>query len=103
MPYSSKGFEEAHAIAANRAIDRLFKWSDGGRLPVVVDASPCAFSLATCRAALDPVRRLRFDAMRIEDALSWAHDAMLPRLPLRRRVPPGVTPVPGREEGLSRS
>jgi D-lactate dehydrogenase len=87
MPYSSKGFAEAHAIAANRAIDRLFGWSDGGRLPVVVDASPCAFSLATCRAALDPMRRLRFDAMRIEDAVSWAHDTMLPRLPFRRRVP----------------
>jgi D-lactate dehydrogenase len=87
MPYSSKGFEEAHAIAANRAIDRLFGWSDGGRLPVVVDASPCAFALKTSRAALDPARRRRFDAMRIEDAVSWAHDTMLPRLTLRRRVP----------------
>ena len=87
MPYSSKGFEEAHAIAANRAIDRLFRWSDGGRLPVVVDSSPCAFALTTCRAVLDAKQRERFDAMRIEDAVGWAHDAMLPRLPLRRRVP----------------
>ena len=87
MPYASKGFEEAHAVAANRAIDRLFRWSDGGRLPVVVDSSPCAFSLTTCRTVLDAKQSERFDAMRIEDAVGWAHDAMLPRLPLHRRVP----------------
>ncbi len=87
MPYSSKGFASAYALAASRAVDRLFRWSDGGRLPVVVDASPCAFALTTCRDALEATQRERFDAMRIEDAVSWAHDTMLPRLPLRRRVP----------------
>ena len=87
MPYSSKGFDEAHAIAASRAIERLFRWSDGGRLPIVVDASPCAFALTTCRAAGDGAHRERFDALRIEDAIRWAHETLLPLLPVRRRVP----------------
>jgi D-lactate dehydrogenase len=86
MPFSSKGFAKAHAVAANRTIERAWRWSDGGRIPVVVDASPCAFSLATCRVALSDANRHRFDAMRIEDAVAWAHDTLLPRLPLRRRV-----------------
>jgi D-lactate dehydrogenase len=86
MPFSSKGFEEAHAIAANRAIERCWRWSDAGRLPVVVDASPCAYSFATCRDGLTEANRKRFDAMRIEDAIQWAHDTLLPTLPIHRRV-----------------
>lgn len=87
MPFSSKGFDEAHAIAANHAIERSWLWSDAGRLPVVVDTSPCAFSLATCRDALTRANRERFDALRIEDAVQWTHDTLLPRLPIRRRIP----------------
>jgi D-lactate dehydrogenase len=87
MPFSSKGFEEAHAIAANRAIERAWRWSDAGRLPIVVDTSPCAWSFATCREALTEANRKHFDAMRIQDAVLWASDTLLPLLPVRRRVP----------------
>ena len=87
MPFSSKGFEAAHAIAANRSIERAWRWSDAGRLTVVVDTSPCAFSFATCRDALTEANRKRFDAMRIQDAILWAHDTLLPRLPMHRRIP----------------
>jgi D-lactate dehydrogenase len=86
MPFSSKGFEAAHAVATNRAIERAWRWSDAGRLPVVVDTSPCAYSFATCRDGLSAANRSRFDALRIEDAVVWAHDTLLPRLPVRRRV-----------------
>ena len=86
MPFSSKGFEGAYAIAANRAIERAWRWSDAGRLTVVVDTSPCAYSFSTCREALTEDNRKRFDAMRIEDAIVWAHDTLLPRLAVRRRV-----------------
>ena len=86
MPFSSKGFEEAHAIAANRAIERIWRWSDAGSLPVVVDTSPCAYSFATCRDALTEANCKRFDALRIEDAVHWAHDTLLPRLPIHKRV-----------------
>jgi D-lactate dehydrogenase len=86
MPFSSKGFESAHAVAANRAIERVWRWSDGGRLPVIIDTSPCAWSLSTCRDVLTEPNRQHFDAMRIEDAVLWAHDTLLPRLPIHRRV-----------------
>jgi D-lactate dehydrogenase len=86
MPFSSKGFEEAHAVAVNRAVERAWRWSDAGRLPIVVDASPCAWSFAACRSALTDANRRYFDAVRFEDAVLWAHDTLLPRLPVRRRV-----------------
>jgi len=87
MPFSSKGFEEAHAIAANRAIERAWRWSDGGRLTVMVDTSPCAWSFATCREVLTETNRKRFDAMRIQDGVQWARETLLPRLPIRRHLP----------------
>ena len=86
MPFSSKGFEKAYAVAANRAIERAWEWSDAGRLPVIVDTSPCAWSFATCRHALSDANRRTFDALRIQDAVLWAHDTLLPCLPLHRRV-----------------
>jgi D-lactate dehydrogenase len=85
MPFSSKGFTEAHALAANRAIERAWGWSDAGHLPVVVDTSPCAFSFATCRAVLTEQNRERFDALKIQDSILWARETLLPRLDIRRR------------------
>jgi D-lactate dehydrogenase len=87
MPFSSKGFKEAHAIAANRAIERAWRWSDAGRIPLVVDTSPCAWSFATCREVLTESNRQHIDALRIEDSIQWVHDTLLPRLAVRRRVP----------------
>jgi D-lactate dehydrogenase len=87
MPFSSKGFEEAHAIAANRAVERAWRWSAEGRLPIVVDTSPCAWSLSTCHDVLTPANRKRREAMRIEDSILFAHDTLLPRLSMKRRVP----------------
>ena len=87
LPFSSKGFEEAHAIAVNRVVARAWRWSDAGRLPVVVDTSPCAFALATCADALTGENRDRWRKMRFEDSITWAHDTLLPRLRILRRVP----------------
>jgi D-lactate dehydrogenase len=84
VPFSSKGYEEAHAIAANRAIDSIWHWSDHGRLPVVVDTSPCAHSLQTCRATLDEVNQARFDRLTIVDSIAFVGGELLPRLSPRR-------------------
>ena len=86
VPYSSKGYGEAHAIAANRAVERLFGWSGGGQLPVVVDTSPCTQGLLTCRDDLTPGNRERFDHLRILDVVGFAHDVLLPRLTVRRKL-----------------
>jgi len=83
MPYASKGFEEAHAIA------RIVRSSargmgDAGRLAVVVDTSPCAWSLSTCRDSPHAPTDL-FDALRIEDSV-WGHRHPAPAPSDPRRV-----------------
>ena len=45
MPFASKGYPEAARVAARRTFDALWSASDGGRLAVVTDASPCAGAL----------------------------------------------------------
>ena len=80
VPFSSKGYDQGHAIAANRAIERFWQWSDNGRLPVVTDTSPCTYGLMTCLAALEPENQKRFDGLKILDGVAFAHDQLLPRL-----------------------
>ena len=85
VPFSSKGYDAGHAEAVNRAIARFWEWSDAGRLPVVVDTSPCTYGLRTCRTALTPENQGRFDRLTILDGVAFVHDELLPRLTVRRR------------------
>ncbi|MCL4847207.1 MAG: FAD-binding oxidoreductase [Acidobacteria bacterium] len=87
VPFSSKGFAGAHEATVNRTIERLWAWSDRGRLPVVVDTSPCTYGLQTCRPALTPENQRRFDDLQVLDAVTFACDECLPRLTIRRREP----------------
>jgi D-lactate dehydrogenase len=87
VPFSSKGYADAHAATVNRTIERFWAWSDAGRLPVVVDTSPCTYGLKTCRAALSAENQDRFDHLTIVDAVQFASAELLPALPVLRRQP----------------
>ncbi len=51
LPWSSKGYGEAHRRKANEMVERLWQWSGEGELPVVIDAASCTQAIA------DPRRR----------------------------------------------
>ena len=76
-PWSSKGFRDGHALMGKRLVDRLWHWTDGGELPVVIDATSCAHGI-TAEIADD-----RLGSLEILDAVSWAHDRLLARLDVR--------------------
>ena len=84
VPFSSKGYHEAHAATANRTIEAFWRWSEEGRLPVVVDTSPCTYGLRTCRGVLEPANQARLDRLRILDGVEYAA-SLLPRLAVKRR------------------
>lgn len=86
VPFSSKGYDLAHEVAVNRAIARFWEWSDHGRLPIVLDTSPCTYGVTTCRASLTPENREKCDQLRILDSVAFVHDQLLPRLTIRRAV-----------------
>jgi D-lactate dehydrogenase len=86
VPFSSKGYAEAHRAAVNQAMERFWTWSREGLLPVVLDTSPCAQGLKGARPSLSPGNQARFDRLRILDPVEFAHDVLLPNLTVRRRL-----------------
>lgn len=86
VPFSSKGFDHAFHISANRTIQQFWEWSQNGKLPVVVDSSPCSYALLQCRPHLSPVNQRKFDQLTILDSIAYVHDHLLSKLKVRQRV-----------------
>ena len=86
VPFSSKGFEEAHRMTVDRTIEKFYRWSDGGVLPIVIDTSPCTYGLRTARKYLSSENQMKFDKLTILDSIEFAHDQLLPTLPIHRTV-----------------
>ena len=86
VPFSSKGFDLAHKFTINRAIEKFWEWSDGGRLSIVMDTSPCTYGVITSRGYLTPENQARFDQLKIVDSTAFAHDVLLPRLKVSQKV-----------------
>jgi D-lactate dehydrogenase len=86
VPFSSKGFESAHQAAVNHTIENFFRWSSEGQLPIVIDTSPCTYGLKTARAYLSQENQAKFDKLTILDSVEFAHDQLLHKLPIYRKV-----------------
>lgn len=87
VPFSSKGYVDAHRLMVNRTVEALWRWSDAGRFPVIVDTSPCTYGLRTCREALAGENRVRFDGLTIVDSVAFAARTLLPSLRVERKQP----------------
>src|SRR5271167_1731128 len=84
-PFSSKGFTRAHAIAINAAVERCWRWSKEGKLPIVIDTSPCTYGFKTARGYLTEENQQRFDRMTFLDAIEFTHDVLLPKLAIKTK------------------
>jgi len=84
-PFSSKGFSAAHAVAVNCAVERFWRWSNAGRLPIVIDTSPCTYGLKNARSYLTSKNEERFDRLTLLDSIEFVHDELLPRLPIKAK------------------
>jgi D-lactate dehydrogenase len=83
-PYSSKGFEEARDAMLNRVMEKFYRWTGEGELPIVVDTSPCTYGLLHSREFLTPENQRRFDRLVIMDSIEFAHDRLLPKLTFKQ-------------------
>ena len=85
MPWQSKGYADGTAVMVNRTVQRLWDWSDHGRLPIVIDASSCTQSLRTCGAYLTAENADHLTRLALLDSIDFAHDVLLPRLSVGRK------------------
>jgi D-lactate dehydrogenase len=87
LPWSSKGFGDAHRHKANEMVERLWRWSDEGALPVVIDAASCTHAVAEPgEGVLSEANAERLAALTILDSVAWAHDRLLPGLEVASKV-----------------
>jgi D-lactate dehydrogenase len=87
LPWSSKGFGDAHRHKANEMVERLWVWSGEGALPIVIDAASCTQSLAEPgEGVLSEENAGRLARLEILDSVAWAHDRLLPRLEVSGKV-----------------
>jgi D-lactate dehydrogenase len=76
-PWTSKGFGPGRELMISRTSAALSRWSRGGRLPVVVDATSCAHGL---------IEEVVPSGVEILDSIAWVHDRLLDRLELPRKL-----------------
>ena len=85
-PWKSKAYPQGHEFMAKAIADAMWRWSDGGALPIVVDAASCTLGLAEDVATqLDAERKARYESLTIIDSTAWCRD-LLPNLTISRRL-----------------
>jgi D-lactate dehydrogenase len=86
-PWSSKGYRRGHELMAVRTARAMWRWSERGSLPVVIDASSCALGLIEELAPhLPEPERERFEQIEVLDSITWVHDRLLEHLRIGRRA-----------------
>jgi D-lactate dehydrogenase len=86
MPFSSKGYTDAYREMLHKTLERMWQWSQLGRLPIVIDSSSCAYSLRTSGSYLEGTDLERWNKMTLLDSVEFARDWLIPNLK--------ITPLP---------
>jgi D-lactate dehydrogenase len=102
-PWSSKGYRRGHRWMANEIVDAVWRWSDGGALPIVVDAASCTHGIAReVGGSLDAANAERHLSLQVLDSVEWCH-RLLERLEPSRVGSIAVHPTcSARQLGLTR-
>ncbi len=85
--WHSKGYDRGNRYMANAVVEHLWRWTDAGRLPVVVDATSCTLGLVhEVEPYLEGPAVAQHRALRILDSIQWASEELLPRLQVHEKV-----------------
>lgn len=80
QPFSSKGFEAAYQYKVNDIIEKLWLWTEEGKIPVLMDVTSCTQSLHSARPHLSPTNQQNFDNIKILDSIDFIADMVLPKI-----------------------
>ena len=78
--FSSKGFLDAYRFTANRTVEKLWKASNEGTIPVVTDVTSCTQTIKGSRGSLTDENKLKFDSIVFLDVIDFAATMLLPKL-----------------------
>ncbi|AZZ94177.1 FAD-binding protein [Hahella sp. KA22] len=83
LPFASKGFPDSAQHKAEELAQALLASSEGGRLPIFCDASPCTQKLKEAIEQTDAGKKLK-----IYDSVEFIHDYVLDRLSIQKEDAP---------------
>ena len=73
-PYSSKGYSAASKVMAKKTIATLYDSSIQGKIPVVVDTSPCTYQLKNLLPLLDDIHTELYQQLTFIDLIPFLED-----------------------------
>jgi D-lactate dehydrogenase len=83
QPFSSKGLSEAYQLNANKIIEGLWRWTNGGKIPVFTDISSCTVTLQQSRPWLTENNKIKFDQLTMIDSIDFVADFIVPRITVK--------------------
>ncbi len=87
LSFHSRGHTDAATLSAGHLVDTLFEETDGGKLPILVDTSPCTRFIRQYDRVLTGVTLAKWRCLKFHDIVDYLHDEVLPELTLN--------PLPG--------
>jgi len=82
MPFGSKGYKSAYQAALHKTLNRMWEWSDQGKIPIVIDTTSCWHTLRTCGDVLEESDKVIWKGLTLLDSIEFIHETLLPRLDL---------------------
>lgn len=92
--WGHKGYRAGQAIMANRLVEAMWRWSEGGRLPIMCDVASCTRTMlveleretyGSRERLLSDENCRRYRHLEILDLVQWLHRDVMIRLDLRHR------------------
>jgi len=82
LTYSSKGYSEAALNSAVQTTEMLWFSSQEGKIPIVMDTSPCSKHMLQYDQMLSGIHLARWRSLKIYDMVEYLHDVVLDKLSL---------------------
>lgn len=82
-PWSSKGYQEGYKYQAEKICADLWRWSEEGTLPVIIDAASCTHGLLDgIEEVLSAEDQAKLKSIEILDIVDWIDREVIEHLPI---------------------
>lgn len=83
--YGSKGYTGAYAYKANEIVERMWKSSMEGKLPVVIDVTSCEYTMKHLYPVLSDDNKKKYLKLSIWDSIEFVYRYILPRVEVKAK------------------
>lgn len=77
--FSSKGHVDAFNHMANTVVEGMWKSSEEGKYPIIIDVSSCAYTITQLKKSLSDVNLEKYKKLKVYDTVAFLNDMVLPK------------------------